>query len=250
MMKIGTASALLLLTMSCASAADNSTLPMECPAVSDSTHLIRHSAYTVSYNEDWLIPEWVAWELTSDEADGKFPREQQFNPDPDWKGHQAENKDYTRSGYTRGHMAPAGDMKFSEQAMKESFYFTNVCPQLAESNNGNWNSLEEKCRRWAHKYGAVRIACGPVVTSDSPKTIGWNEIIVPDAFFKVVLVEYKGRWNGVGFIFPHEDGNTKFEDFAMTIDEVETTTGLDFFPALPDDIENAVEASFDWSFWK
>lgn len=245
-----TVAALLLLTASCATPADSSALPMECPAVKDQSHILRHYAYTLSYNEDMRIPEWVAWELESDEVDGHYPREDSFNPDPDWKGAQADNRDYTRSGYTRGHMAPAGDMKFSQEAMRESFYMTNVCPQLSTVNAGNWNSLEEKCRRLAHKYGAVKIVCGPIVSSDHPKTIGWNDVVVPDAFFKVLLVEYRGKWHGVGFIFPHDESNERYETLAMTIDDVEKATGLDFFPSLPDDIENAVESAYDWTFWK
>lgn len=223
---------------------------LECPAVTDPSKIIRHFAYTACYDEMRVIPEWVAWELTSEEVDGSFAREENFHPDPDWKGMQAENKDYVRSGYSRGHMAPAGDMKFSEQAMKESFYFTNVCPQLAAVNNGNWKSLEEKCRKWAHKYGTVWIACGPIVTSSNPATIGWNEIVVPDAFFKVVMIQDKGVLHGVGFVFPHDDSNRKYETLAMPIDKVESITGLDFFAALPDEVENAMESSYDWSVWK
>ena len=90
--------------------------------------IIKHTGYTVSYNEDWKIPNWVAYELTAAEVQGDEPRSNKFVPDPDVWGETATNFDYKGKGYDRGHMAPAADMKWSRKAMKESFYYSNILP--------------------------------------------------------------------------------------------------------------------------
>ena len=124
--------------------------------------LIRHTGYTVSYDADFKTPQWVAWTLTSGKAQGNEPRYDKFQPDPMVRGAKAYPKDYTKSGYDRGHMAPAADMKWSRQAMVESFYMTNVCPQNRNLNRGDWKELEELERDWALRYGTVSIAAGPI----------------------------------------------------------------------------------------
>jgi hypothetical protein len=116
----------------------------ELARISDnrSQQIIEHLAYTVSYNPDWLIPNWVAYELTGDEVSGEQERSDHFAPDPLVEGDPVVTKDYSNSGYDRGHMAPAGDMKWSEQAMRESFYMTNICPQNHNNNAGDWKDLQ------------------------------------------------------------------------------------------------------------
>ena len=115
--------------------------------------VIWHDGYTVSFNRRTKIPNWVAWELTKARTEGTVSRSDDFQPDPDVKkGSTAEDSDYRGSGYDRGHMCPAADNKYSEQAMTECFYFSNMCPQLHSLNGGDWKELEEKCRKWARKY--------------------------------------------------------------------------------------------------
>ena len=148
--------------------------------------IIRHLGYTVSYDADFKTPQWVGWELTAEKAQGTTPRYNKFQPDPEVIGAKAYTKDYSNSGYDRGHMAPAGDMKWSEQAMRESFYMTNVCPQNRNLNRGDWKDLEELERNWAIEYGCVSITAGPIYTSKKPARIGANKVAVPDGFFKVL----------------------------------------------------------------
>lgn len=211
--------------------------------------LIQHVGYTVSYNEQWLISNWVAWELTPSKANGTGTRPQRgFEPDPMVRGKSSDHYDYSNSGYSRGHMAPAADMKWSEQAMNESFYLTNICPQSAALNTSMWNRVEEKSRALARQGATLYICCGPIVEG-SYKTIGKNKVAVPSSYFKVILKKKGDTWSGIGFIFPNSECKGGMFDYAKSIDEVEKITGIDFFYNLPDNIENQVEASWlqkDW----
>lgn len=244
------AAALCLVSCFEAPVVNAGSLPLECPEPTETGNIIMHTAYTVCYNDEALIPDWVAWELTKDETYGNLGREDNFWPDPDWKGLQADTKDYRNTGWSRGHMAPAGDMKWSEQAMKESFYMTNMCPQDKGLNAGSWNDLEMKCRQYARKYGQVYIACGPIVDGEKPRTISSKGITVPDRFFKVLLVYASGKYEGIGFIFRNDSSDKNFMDLAMSIDQVEEITGLNFFAALDDDIEEAAESTYNVKLWK
>lgn len=217
---------------------------LEIPIMHSSSggQILKRKGYTLSYNADYKTPQWVAWELTKKESKGKEGRTDKFLPDPDVRGAKAYTGDYTKSGYDRGHMAPAADMKWSRRAMEESFYMSNICPQNANLNRGDWNDLEEKSRQWARKYGAVYIACGPIYDSKRPKRIGNNKVAVPDAFYKVILINDKKKPQAIGFIFPNKAGHKPLKKYIVTVDSVEKRTNIDFFPALPDEVENRIEA--------
>lgn len=219
---------------------------LELPAMRKTdTRLLIRTGYTLSYNDAWKIPNWVAWQLTAEEVAGKVKRTDEFLVDPDLPTRfQSEHRDYSGSSYDRGHMAPAGDMKWDEQAMQESFYMSNMCPQAPNLNKGDWRILEEQCRKWAQRYGMVYVVCGPIVDEriSQKKKIGRNKVLVPDGFFKVVL-KLGDKPSAVGFIFPNDDCNAALADYAVSVDQVEAVTGIDFFHRLPDEQENALEAT-------
>lgn len=210
--------------------------------------IIEHKGYTVSYNSDWCIPNWVAYELTKDETYGNVDRADHFDPDPAVNGVCPTFRDYSRSGYDRGHMAPAGDMKWDETAMQESFYLSNICPQDHNLNKGDWNTLEEKARYWARKYGSLYIVCGPIM-SNNPETIGANNVAVPDGFYKVFLTQSNGEWKAIGFYFDNKPGSGNIRDYCKSVDDIERMSGIDFFPNLDDAIEDHIESSFSASSW-
>lgn len=211
--------------------------------------IIEHIGYTVSYNPTWLEPNWVAYELTTAETGGEQERSNHFNPDPLVEGDPVVTSDYSKSGYDRGHMAPAADMKWSDQAMRESFYMTNICPQLHNLNAGDWKDLEEMARSWAQQYGNIYIACGPIVEAEYPTIGKTHTIAVPAAFYKVFLRQTKEGWTSIGFIMPNQAGNRPLMTYMLTVDEVEEQTGLDFFYNLPDSIEALVESDYSISDW-
>lgn len=211
---------------------------------------IEHFAYTVSYNPVYHLPNWVAYCLEGNEVDGNFSRTDKFLPDPLVEGDPVVTQDYSGSGYDRGHMAPAADMKWSEQAMKESFYMTNMCPQNHNNNAGDWKDLEELVRDIARKYGNTYICVGPIV-SDASVTIGkTRKIVVPQAFYKVLLRQKSdGTWTSIGFVMPNEAGNRPMMSYMVSVNDVESMTGIDFFPNLPDTVEETVESNFEVSDW-
>ncbi len=223
---------------------------LEIPSVQKTSgKMIIREGYSLLYNNERLIPDWVAYELTALEVEGDEPRGEHFKKDPEIKGIQAETSDYRNSGWDKGHMAPAADMKWSKRAMDDCFYLTNICPQNHKLNTGAWKKLEEQCREYAKYFGTVYIVCGPVVKNNRYGTIGDNGVMVPDGFFKVLLAPYYGKYKGVGFLFENKKGGKKLVEHAVTIDEVERVTGIDFFPLLPDDVEETVESSVEKSVW-
>lgn len=224
---------------------------LEIPVYADAPykqHLV-YEGYEVVLNENMRIPEWVAYELTGEEVDGTNPRSNHFRTDPNFNGAQADDNDYRNSGWDRGHMAPAADMKLTEQMMRESFYFTNICPQNHNLNSGDWKALEELVRDYANKYGNIYVTCGPIITDNAYGCIGQNKVVVPDAFYKVLLIFTEHGYESIGFIMENKAGHKPLSTYAMTVDEVESRTGLDFFSALSDDIESKIESTYSLPVW-
>ena len=171
-----------------------------------------------------------------------------FHEEEDVPEPRAMLQDYRGSGWSRGHMCPAGDNKWDREAMYDSFSLVNVCPQNSKLNSGLWNSIEMDCRKWARKYGEVYIVCGPVFLNREHETIGENDVFVPEAFFKVIL-RLTSEPSAIGFVVRNNEGKKKKDQFVNTVDDIERITGIDFFPALPDDIENVVESTANLKDW-
>lgn len=204
--------------------------------------------FTVSFNKDNKTPNYVAWELLGTEASGDQQRTDNFWQDNDIEGCPT-TYDYTRSGYDRGHMCPAADQKWSYEAMNDCFVMANICPQLHELNAGAWQTLETKERQWAQRDSAIMIIAGPIYDTSDTKRIGDAKVRVPGAFFKVLLAPYVGEPRGIAFVYPNMTSPGNMQDYAMSIDELEKTLGYDFFPSLPDEIENKVESVFSFKEW-
>ena len=211
--------------------------------------ILKRTGYVASYNKTTLLPNWVAWHLTAERTEGSAKRSGvDFAEDTEVPEPRATDWDYYNSGYDRGHMCPAADNKWSKKAMEESFLFTNMCPQNGNLNRGDWNEMEMACRKWAKKYGDLYIVCGPILYKGKHKTIGKNKVVVPEAFFKVVLRTGDDP-QAIGFIYKNTSGNRPKDSYVNTVDEVERITGIDFFPSLPDDVEKNVEATADIANW-
>ena len=210
--------------------------------------LITRKGYTLSYNCDTKLPNWVFWHLTQEHASGDVARPgNSYHEDTKVPRPRATNADYRRSGYTRGHMCPAGDNKWNRSAMFDSFALSNICPQTDRCNSGVWNSIEMMCREWAHEYDDIYIVSGPILGKNH-ETIGPNEVAVPDAFFKVVVC-LNGRKQGIGFICDNTDRKQTMKQCVVTIDEIERITGIDFFPNLNSRERHAIEEKANLKDW-
>lgn len=210
------------------------------------------SSFIISYNVSTLCPNYVAWRLTPDRIRGKVQRTEQFSEDMVLgERTRVTTQDYVGSGYDRGHMCPAGDNKHDPTAMGESFMMTNVCPQNHALNEGDWNELEQQCRQWVRDYGDLYIVCGPVFKGKNPQKIGKRKhvkVSVPDSFYKVIL-SMGNRPKAIGFIYPNQTVHAEMRSYAVSVDEVERQTGIDFYPLLPDDLERKLERACNPAEW-
>ncbi len=226
---------------------------MEVPETHEGELIIHRENYTMSFNTTTNCPNWVAWELTREEAKAQADRPDEFFPDRDIPAaSRVTTRDYSGSGYDRGHMCPAGDNKYSTKAMNQCFYMSNMCPQDHELNTGAWEKLESSCRYWARHEGKIYIVTGPVFNDDRKiKTIGReHKVRVPNGFFKVVLSTRKGQEKAIGFYYANNDSYQTMRSAAMSVDAIEKMTGYNFFVNLEDRLEDRVERSYNFSAWK
>ena len=209
--------------------------------------IIEHKYYTLSYLENFEQAEWVYYVLTPEMLKGSANRTNDFRVDPKVSSGSAQLIDYKNSGYDRGHLAPAGDMKRNRSAMSESFYMSNISPQSPSFNRGIWRSLEVLVRKWASRE-KLYIATGGILVSGLQE-IGINGVDVPKHFYKVVYDPDNGKM--IAFVLPNEKGQKSLKEYVVSVDRVERLTGIDFFPQLIDEIEENLESKinlFNWTF--
>ncbi|MFT4666009.1 MAG: endonuclease G [Polaribacter sp.] len=214
--------------------------------------IINHEFYSLSYSEEHEQAEWVAYELTKESLIvPNVKRTGNFRPDPKVSKASASDRDYRGSGYDRGHMAPAGDMAFSKNAMSQTFYMSNMSPQIRNFNGGIWRELEENVRDWAYQNKHLYVVTGPVLKGAMQEQIGHNRVSVPKTYYKVILDYTEPEAKAIAFLMDNEISYQPLDKYAVTIDEVEALTGIDFFHALLDDeTEERLESSFNVRKWK
>lgn len=235
------------------SANSQSTVPagitdLEIPKIGSGDQVLKHTAYSFVYNETHEQANWIAYELTEERTHNVYERTDKFLVDPLVTTGSATDKDYEKSGYDRGHLAPAADMGWSETTVAESFYYSNMSPQEPGFNRGIWKRAEELVRNWAIENKDIYIVTGPVLT-DGLKTIGPNEVSVPEYYYKVILDYSQPDVKGIGFIMPNTSSQLNLQTFAVSIDSVEAFTGIDFFPRLPDNEEKIIEQTICIDCW-
>ncbi len=214
----------------------NSLLAVTIPK-SVSNQVLNYQAIRVNFNPSLRIPNCVAYELTAtmvamaDAPGHEVRKNYNYARDPKVKS-CPENWEYRGSGYTRGHMAPAMDMRWDKTAMAQCFYMTNMCPQETKLNNDHWRVLEERVHRWAKRDKRIMVYTGPIM-GKNPKMIGKDKqnIAVPDAFFKVLYAPEQGR--AIAFIYPNTPCPGGIKKYAVTVAEVEHLTELTFSSAIP-----------------
>jgi endonuclease G, mitochondrial len=216
---------------------------------SSTTHsIIKHHYFTLSYNEKYEQAEWVAYELKKNQLSQTNFKRPYFIDDPEVSTGSASYRNYKNSGYDKGHLCPAADRKFSKEAFEETFYTSNISPQNKDFNAGVWGRLEQKTRYWADKYDGLYIVTGGVLKSNL-QTIGKESVAVPKYFYKILLDNSRGEYKVIAFLLPHEDSEKPLNSFVVSVDSIEKMTGIDFFPNLPDSIENKIEKNSDYKNW-
>lgn len=211
---------------------------------------IQYEGFTVTFSPRHHQPAFVAWEIDAEKAVAEVAdrKDSNFRPDDNVDGCPTL-ADYRRSGYDRGHMAPAADMKWSKQAMDDCHYLTNICPQHSALNGGPWATVEKNTRRWTQRFGQLYIIAGPILNDILSETIGDSGVTIPNRFFKVIIAPYADTPMGIAFLMPNRQFEGGAQATVTSIDNIEAITGYDFFAALPDDIEEYVEQQHTLAPW-
>jgi DNA/RNA endonuclease G, NUC1 len=209
--------------------------------------ILYRKGYVLGYNPDKKVADWVSYHFTDAYCVKNTARKDDFRPDPDLlPGQRAELADYRRSGYDRGHLAPAADMARDVRTMSESFLLSNMAPQVGIGfNRGIWKKLEENIRGWVRKKKNIYVFTGPIYATANYRTIGFNKVAVPTHFYKIIVscTEAGGNLDAIAFILPNTSNpDNMLPWFITSIDDIEKRTGLDFMHDLDDDTENTLES--------
>ena len=211
--------------------------------------VIAHNHYFLSYSEKHEQAEWVAYHLKKEHLSSNEFKRPYFEIDNKVKTSSADWRNYKNSGYDRGHLCPAADRRFTYKAFEETFLTSNVTPQDHKFNSGIWNDLEQKVRYWAKMYDGVYVVTGGILSNDL-KSIGYEAVSVPEYFYKIVFNKSDREPKMIAFLMEGKDSTKSLKEFAVTVDQIEQLTGIDFFPSLEDDVEERLEASVIVNAWK
>lgn len=219
--------------------------------------IIQRKSYICSYNKETRCANWSAWYLPKEHADGPYKRKElkiagnYIEDESSLEGRQLRSDWDGVFNYDHGHLCPSGDNKWDREAMRQTFYLSNMCVQNSSLNQGPWEHLESTCREWAKKFQSIYIVSGPVFKTKPIKTIG-SGLPIPDSFFKVVLCMDTDEPKAIGFIYDNSDpgDGDRLANHALSVDEVEIITGYDFFSVLPDELESKIESHYSLNEWK
>lgn len=223
-------------------------VPEEILPASTTGEVVRHTYFALSYDEDHEQAEWVAYEITRDRLNENWAeRPNSFRPDADVRTESATPRDYSSSGYDKGHLCAAADMAFDAAAIDETFLMSNMSPQAPAFNGGIWRELEECSRDWGRKFKRVYVATGPVLTQAPLGSIGFSKVTVPAAYYKVLYAPEPHK--AIAFVMPNALSTQPVMDYAVSIDQVEKLTSIDFFPSLLKGLDEEIEGSLDKDAW-
>lgn len=218
--------------------------------------VLRNDGFMLGYSDLRGVPLWVSYALQSiPETAPHYKRPSVFSAD--WRSlNRVTHDDYQRSGYDRGHMAPnyAISRLYGQEAQLQTFLMTNIAPQKPNLNQKLWQRLESvESDYFAPWFGEIWVLTGPIFSAPAERLASaWN-VEIPDAFYKIYAVPgTQGQPPRVlAFIMPQNvRGNESLLQYTVTVDKVEELTGLDFFAALPDAVEQRAEAAVDAESWR
>lgn len=216
---------------------------------STTNEIVHHTHFSLSYNEKYEQAEWVAYVLMKEHLTHDDRKRPYFIEDPYVRTKSADWRNYKGSGYNRGHLVPAGDRRFNEQAYNETFYTSNISPQNREFNSGLWNRLEMQTRSWAKRYKTLYVITGGVLLEGLDK-IGEEDVAVPEYFYKIIVREYNGSLKVLAFLMKGEDKTKPLQHFAVPVDRIEELTKIDFFFQMDKQTQMGVEEEVVLKNWK
>ncbi len=233
------------------------------PALQAQDQLVSHAAMVLAYAEQFEQARWVAHMITQDVTKGTVFRTNDFRVDEKVTTGSAVEEDYFLKklkadssfeydgfGYDRGHLAPSADFRWSKTALSESYYYSNMSPQLAAFNRGSWGELEDAIRGYLYRNNntSLYVLTGPVLTPDLPTVPrAKNKVAVPRQYWKVV-VDLTNK-KGIGFLMPNENITKVLGTFAVPINDIEKLTGLNFFNKLPEALQEELESQRSINDW-
>jgi len=197
--------------------------------------MIERKGYTLAYDSRGKIPLWTHEHIVADSLVNTAQRKGiVFREDPELYGpHRSTLDDYAKSGFDRGHVVPAADARYSKEALKETFYLSNVCPQSPECNRGPWAKLEKYVRTLAKTEKGLEVITGPLfIPHDEPngkryvtyQVIGKNDVAVPTHFFKVIKSENKTRV----YVIPNAATTGELDEYQFPLEKLERVSGIRF----------------------
>jgi endonuclease G len=219
----------------------------EQPVQAPREQQIVHTHFTLSYSEGYELPSWAAYQLTPQQAKATGTIREKYAVDPLVTTGTSTTKDYRNAGFIMTQLVPAEDMFSYPEAVEETFLMSNVVPQKPAFNKFIWKTNAKLVREWAKEGNTLYVVTGPVLADAPFGSFGPSKISIPTRYYKAVL-DVNGE-RAIGFLFRNNVASGKPKSFAISVDELEKITGLDFFPSLPDKLEEAVESSTDFSKW-
>jgi endonuclease G len=233
------------------------------PSLQAGDELVRHSALVLAYAEKYEQARWVAHIILPDVIKGTVTRTNDFRIDEKVKNGSAVEADYFLKklkadssweydafGFDRGHLAPSADFRWSSVALSESYYYSNMSPQLADFNRGKWGDLEDAIRGYIYNNNGTElyVFTGPVLKEGlAVIERGVNKVSIPQQYFKIVADLNKKK--AIAFLMPNEAISKPLKSFATSIDNIEALTGLNFFNKLPEALQDILEKQADATDW-
>ena len=210
------------------------------------------SQYGITYSLEWdcnkKANRWTVYQLHDGNNMNNVSRKDDFKEDPDIPyQYRTKLSDYSGSGFSRGHLCPSSDRLCSREQNSQTFYLSNMQPQWQAHNGGLWNNLEALVRKWDNSSfrDTLYIVKAATIDDANIKQYTSSGLIVPKYFYMAILCVKNHQYKAIGLWTEHKnesDSNKNYGDYAISIDELERRTGIDFFCNLPDDIEEEVES--------
>ena len=235
------------------------------PSSTHAVEVLEHSAMVLGYDCHYKMARWAFHRITPDVVGGKVSRTNDFRVDEKASCVTSNDNDYfTRTtrldgstqyngfGYDRGHLSPSADFKWSQKALSESFYYSNMTPQHPDFNRESWANLENYVRRIANNEGkSYYVITGPILHDKLPRIQqGTHQLHIPEWHYKILVDDSADSPRGIAFLMPNRKCEKDLSEYVITIDSLEKLTQINFFPNLSEEQEKYIEGFADFYAWK